>query len=182
MQLAKAEIDEKTGEPTIKASDKFLSMMQEYFTDLASGKRLRTKDIGVDRVDGLTPDLVDEYEESQSGSSAASRRRNRTTANRGSNKLSYNANEVSDFKTVGARGHRRNRTSGNGGINSSLEGKPGTGPNSSRGRKAGKKGKRGRKNRKSRAYGDEYDSYDEESDYGDEYDDEYGSEDENIDG
>ena len=158
--------------------------MQEYFTDLASGKRLRTKDIGVDRVDGLTPDL-DEYEESHSGSSAASRRRNRTTANRGSNKLSYNANEVSDFKTVGARGHRRNRTSGNGGINSSLEGKPGTGPNSSgtrRGRKAGKKGKRGRKNRKSRAYGDEYDSYDEESDYGDEYDDEYGSEDENIDG
>ena len=169
--------------------------MKEYFSDLASGKRKLSKDIDVDEVDGATPDLIDEeYEESVSGSSAASGRRSRSRRNRakttaakgrgGSNKLSFEGNDVSDFKSaVSQRGHKRNRTSGNtGALNSSLEGNPKSSRSRRSGQKSGKKGgKRGRRNRKSKgAYGDEYDSYDEEEES--EYDDEYGSYDDEDDG
>ena len=48
--------------------------MQKYFTDLASGKRVKVRDIGVERIDGETPDLDDfadndsKYEKSSSQS------------------------------------------------------------------------------------------------------------------
>ena len=65
MQLAKTEIDENTGEPTLKASDKFLNIMQTYFTDLASGKRAKPRNIGVERLDAETPELEDMVRDSR---------------------------------------------------------------------------------------------------------------------
>ena len=133
---------------------------------------------------------MDEEFSDSGGSQTGRRIRANSTNKRDGNlgKLSYDVNDVSDFKTIGPRGkHKRNRTSDNG-INF-RRGKAGSSPNSNdegegagrrrKGRGGGKKGKGSRRNRKSRAYGDEYDSYDDESDYDEE--DEYDSEDDNID-
>ena len=63
MQLARAEMDEK-GQPTMKASDKFISIMRSYFEDLATGKRkikMNGKSVDLENIDrDETPDLDDE--------------------------------------------------------------------------------------------------------------------------
>ena len=113
--------------------------MQKYFTDLASGKRVKVRDIGVERIDGETPDLDDfadndsKYEKSSSQSdySQGGRRKRARTVRKSALKNGPQGGKmsgqyVSDFaKTIdprqagrqdGGRRRQRGRTS-EGGVN-----------------------------------------------------------------